>query len=267
MGVDTVTKKLKVLFFSLLTVACLAGCGSQRQAEADSTQNKTGQSDKLAYFRKAGIPENLTAKLDEQQMDYLSSRLHLNEGPVYGGICQKTVHEGATGYAMCFLKVRNKEVQEIIIETMSNPEDLTAFASESSSTFAWDQNKYVYNGEFRHESGGIQNRKYEIFEEGDHIFQEEESAVKWSGMLNNPDNNLSVTKVYDNAEIHLKPVKTLVYREGENYGAGFSYEYELKDGENMLLKSVVICIMVLIIFIGICWQNLMKPKNYEEEID
>lgn len=260
-------KIIKVLFFSLLTAACLAGCGKQSRVDSGSTQNIAELTGRLEYFRKAGIPENLTAKLDEQQIDYLSARLHLNENLVYGGICHKTVHEGGTGYSMCFLKVRNKEVQEIVIETLSIPEDITAFHSESSGTFAWDKDKYAYTGEFRHESGGIQNRKYEVFEEGDNIFQGDESEIKWSGMLNNPDNNLSVTKVYDNAEIHLRPVKTLVYREGEDYGAGFSYEYTLKDGENMLLKSAVICMMVLIIFIGICWQNQMGPKVYEEEIE
>lgn len=260
-------KKLKVLFFSLLTVACLTGCEKQNQVDIDFAQNKTEVAGKLKYFQELGIPENMTAKLDEQQIGYLSDRLHQNEGPVYGGICHKTVHEGGTGYSMCFLKVRNKEVQEVIIETMSIPEDITAFHSESVSTFTWDKDKYLYTGEFRHESGGIQNRKYEVFEEGDNIFQEEKTDIKWSGVLSNPDNNLSVTKVYDNAEIHLRPVKTLVYREGEDYGTGFTYEYRLKDGENMLLKSIVICIMVLIIFVGICWQNRMGPKNYEEETE
>lgn len=258
-------KRMKVLFFCMFAAICLAGCGRQNQSVQTKEQSLAETEDKKQFFRNSGMPEDVIEQLDDQQIIYLSARLHQNEDPVYGGLCGNTADGKQNVRALYFLKVLNEEVQEVVIETMSMPGNLTAFDSESVSSFSWEEEEYIYTGEFFHESGGEQNRKYEIFEEGDTAAQIGKNKLQWSGLLGNPNNNLSVTSVYDNAEIHLKPSQMLPYVNGRNYGASFSYDYSMKDGENMVLKSAVICIMVLVIFVGICWQNQMGPKEYEEE--
>lgn len=256
-------KKMRMLFFCMLTAVSVFGCGNQHRVNKQVTQDSVEITEKKQYFQKVGIPDSMTDQLDDQQIHYLSARLHENEGPLYGGLCGKVQIDGGTGCALYFLDIKNDIVQGMIIETMCIPEDITAFHSEASSSFAWDEDHYVYTGKFRHESGGVQNRKYEVFEEGDNIFQNEHSEIKWTGMLSNPDNNIAVTKVYDNAEIHLKPAEVMRYESGKDYGKELSFHYEMEDRQNMVLKTVVICIMIFVIFVGICWQNRLGPKNYE----